>query len=192
MNNLLKLVTAVSLFFTATTFAAPNTEEVSIFKKQHEVLNDGIEYLTYSADIDDGRFVIIIDENKEAKQAVTRYIVGKKVYRLLAVNYCVAETDLCGDITTFLKPLEVLADNLYGAEAAKELVWRITYVKNDEIVSTDRLVPIPELGDLKDFVGVYSDYEDENDMSVSYDENSNTEQYMPHMLGWGYGPKVNP
>ncbi|OCG21544.1 hypothetical protein A9G22_09490 [Gilliamella sp. App2-1] len=159
-------------------------------KKQHEVLNDGIEYLTYSADIDEGRFVVIIDEYKETKQAVTRYIVGKKVYRLLSVNYCVAETDLCGDITTLLKPLEVLADDLYGSEAAKDLVWRITYVKNDDIVSTDQLVPIPELGDLKDFVGVYSD--DEDDMDASYDENSHIEQYIPHMLGWSYGPKVNP
>ncbi|NUF27524.1 hypothetical protein [Gilliamella sp. ESL0254] len=190
MNNLLKLVTALSLLFTATTFAAPNIEETPIFKKQHEVLNDGIEYLTYSADIDDGRFVIIIDEYKETKQAVTRYIVGKKVYRLLSVNYCVAETDLCGDITTLLKPLEVLADDLYGSEAAKDLVWRITYVKNDDIVSTDQLVPIPELGDLKDFVGVYSD--DEDDMDAPYDENSHVEQYIPHMLGWNYGPKVNP
>lgn len=191
----MKLTIALLLFFATPLFADPN-EETSIFKKQHEVLNDGIQYLTYSADIDDGRVVFIINDydnpDNYQKQAVARYIVGKKVYRLLSIDYCVAETDLCGDINLLFQPLEKVADILYDSDANGIYVWRITFVKNDNLVSTERLVPIPTLGDLKDFVGVYSEADEEDDGAAELDENSNATKYKAHFLDWSYGPKVNP
>ena len=102
MKELLKQITILSLLFAAPLFATPNTENISIFKKQKEVLNDGIEYLTYSADIDDGRFVFIInnysDKNDYSREAVARYIIGNNIYRVVSVEFCVDESDLCGVI----------------------------------------------------------------------------------------------
>lgn len=194
MKKRLKLTIALLLFFATPLFADPN-EATSIFKKQHEVLNDGMQYLTYSADIDDGRVVFIINEDDKPdsyqKQAVARYIVDKNVYRLLAINYCVDESDLCGDINLLLQPLEKVADILYSGDPQEALLWRITFVKNDNLVSTEQLVPIPTLGDLKDFVGVYSEADDEDGGAV-VDENGNATIYKAHFLDWSYGPKVNP
>ncbi|MBI0156179.1 hypothetical protein [Gilliamella sp. M0364] len=197
MKELLKQITLLSLLFAAPLFANPTTENISIFKKQKEVLNDGIEYLTYSADIDDGRFVFIVnnysDKNDYSREAVARYIVGNNIYRVVLVEFCVDETDLCGELPTLLTPVEKFADTFYHGEDPTNYIWKITYVKNDKLVTIEEFATIPKVGDLNDFVGKIPSEEDEEegmDSSIKYNEQDIN--YKPYILDWGYGPKVKP
>ena len=195
MKELLKQITILSLLFAAPLFATPNTENISIFKKQKEVLNDGIEYLTYSADIDDGRFVFIVnnysDKNDYSREAVARYIVGNNIYRVVLVEFCVAETDLCGELPTLLTPVEKFADTFYRSEDLTDYIWKITYVKNDKLVTIEEFATIPKVGDLNDFVGkIPSDEEEDMDSFIKYNEQDIN--YKPYILDWSYGPKVKP
>lgn len=197
MKELLKKITILSLLFAAPLFANPTTENISIFKKQKEVLNDGIEYLTYSADIDDGRFVFIVnnysDKNDYSREAVARYIVGNNIYRVVLVEFCVDETDLCGELPTLLTPVEKFADTFYRSEDPTDYIWKITYVKNDKLVTIEEFATIPKVGDLNDFVGKIPSEEDEEegmDSSIKYNEQDIN--YKPYILDWGYGPKVKP
>ncbi|WP_217332921.1 hypothetical protein, partial [Gilliamella apis] len=197
MKELLKKITILSLLFAAPLFANPTTENISIFKKQKEVLNDGIEYLTYSADIDDGRFVFIVNnysnKNDYSREAVARYIVGNNIYRVVLVEFCVDETDLCGELPTLLTPVEKFADTFYHGEDPTNYIWKITYVKNDKLVTIEEFATIPKVGDLNDFVGKIPSEEDEEegmDSSIKYNEQDIN--YKPYILDWGYGPKVKP
>ncbi len=195
MKELLKQITILSLLFAAPLFATPNTENISIFKKQKEVLNDGIEYLTYSADIDDGRFVFIInnysDKNDYSRQAVARYIIGNNIYRVVSVEFCVDESDLCGELFTLLTTVEKFADTFYRGEEPTDYIWKITYVKNDKLVTIEEFATIPKVGDLNDFVGkIPSDEEEDMDSSIKYNEQDIN--YKPYILDWSYGPKVKP